>query len=159
MMNKPIQKLLAVMTFVGAASTSAIAAPRTLANGAPAPGNTVAKGGTTYSMKSERRAEASLNQARRALAAAYTEEREAVAAITAEPRVLANGAPACGNTGGKPMVCTAEVADQWFAMRIQRVLQASELIDRARAQVTAAEKVYAQYATDHDDVVAMEVQP
>lgn len=156
-MKKPIQKLLAVAFVMSASAASA--APRTLANGAPAPGNTVAKGDDS-SYKKEQRAERSLNQARRALAAAYAEEREAVAAITAQPRVLANGAPACGNTGGKPMVCTDEVADAWFAMRIQRVLHAGELVEKSRAQVAAAEKVNAQYATVADDTrVAMEVAP
>jgi len=143
-MKNPIRKLLAVATFVGTAATGAIAAPRTLANGAPAPGNTVAKTGS--SMKAERD---SLAEARRLLASAYAEEREAVAAIVARPRVLANGAPACGNANAKPaMTCNAEVADEYLAMRIQRVMRAGELIDRERAHVAAAEKVYANYGVE-----------
>ncbi len=51
--RNPLKKLLAVATFVGAASSSAIAAPRTLANGAPACGNTFGKAPCTAESANE----------------------------------------------------------------------------------------------------------
>lgn len=155
-MKKPIQKLLAVATFVGATATGAIAAPRTLANGAPAPGNTVAKG-ETYSYKQEtpeRLAERKVNDARRALGSAYTEERAAVAAIVERPRVRADGSPACGNTNGKPPPCDDKIADQYVTARIQRLVAAGRAIDRARTQLVAAEKALAKVRGVEPDAIA-----
>jgi hypothetical protein len=147
MMKKPIQKLLAVAIAMGASTASA--APRTLANGAPAPGNTVAKG-ETYSYKREtpkERARTELAAARNALTAAFAEEREAVAMIVARPRTLASGAPACGNVNEKPTYaeCTDAIADQYVSARIERVKRAGDLVASARTRVATAEKVLAVY--------------
>jgi hypothetical protein len=167
MKKNPIQKLLAVVTFVSAASTAAIAAPRTLANGAPAPGNTVAKGGSSYKVdKTERSTQLALNAARRALSAAYTEEREAVALIAARPRMHANGAPACGNVNEKPvMECTDAVADNFVTERIKRVMLAGERVVEARRRLAAAETAYAVFrpapttTLARNDTLAIEVTP
>ncbi|MFN0250402.1 MAG: hypothetical protein ACKV2T_26215 [Kofleriaceae bacterium] len=151
MTKKPIQKLLAVITFVSAASTSAIAAPRTLANGAPAPGNTVAKG-ETYSAKEspKERAQNELAAARAALSSVLMEERAAVRAIVERPRVLASGAPACGNANSKPLptgACDEAAADQYVTMRLQRVIRAGARVATTRTRLAVAEKVYAKYAS------------
>lgn len=158
-MKKPIQKLLAVATFVGATATAAIAAPRTLANGAPAPGNTVAKGESYSRELPERRAERAVNEARRALAAAYNEERAAVEALVESPRVLASGAPACGNTSGKPPPCDEKIANRLVTMRVERLTNAGRAIDAARARLARAEKVLATYKPAAPTSVAMEGTP
>jgi hypothetical protein len=154
-MKNPIKKLFAVVTFVGAASTSAIAAPRTLANGAPAPGNTVAKGGSSADYKSPvERAERSLALAKRELTAALTEEREAINVLAAQPRSLPNGAPACGNTGGKAPKCTAEMADELFKQRMTQITNASASVMKARVRVHEATRTFAtlsKTATPDDD--------
>lgn len=149
-MKIPSTKLLAVVAFASTASTSAIAAPRTLANGAPAPGNTVAKGDSSYSnTRHEKTAREALGRARTMLLVAYTEEREAVAALVARPRVLASGAPACGNAVSKPpsQECNAEMADQYMTWRIERLQRAGAQVESARMVLASAEKRFAKYGT------------
>ncbi|MGE0398322.1 MAG: hypothetical protein AB7T06_16580 [Kofleriaceae bacterium] len=130
----PIKKLLAVVTFVGATSSAAIAAPRTLANGAPAPGNTVAKGYRQEPASLTRKME----RARAALVAAITEEKLAKQQLIASPRTLPNGAPACGNTGGKAPPCTADIANELHEQRIARVREAEKAVKLARARLHEA---------------------
>jgi len=127
-MKRRIHRLLAVITFA-----SAIAAPRTLANGAPAPGNTMAK---SYTDSPITRSAAALRTARSELAVALAAEHDAAVSLQAHPRVLANGAPACGNTGGK-LSCTTERADKEWKERIQRLVQAGVAV-RARTTRVAA---------------------
>ncbi|MFN0250401.1 MAG: hypothetical protein ACKV2T_26210 [Kofleriaceae bacterium] len=136
-MKRRIYKLLAVVTFVGASTTSALAAPRTLANGAPAPGNTVAKGETRFE-----RTESSLRAARGDLADALVAERTAAADLQAQPRTLANGAPACGNTGGKAPACTVERSDQLWKNRVERLVQAGVRVRALQAHVALVKKAY-----------------
>lgn len=131
--KNPIKKLLAVVTFVGAASTGAIAAPRTLANGAPAPGNTVAKG---YTETPREIAASNLDATKKALVMALAEEKVAKTALTAQPRTLPNGSPACGNAIVK--VCTAEMAESMYQGRIQRARTAELAVQRARVRVHEA---------------------
>jgi len=150
--KNPIKKLLAVVTFVGVASTSAIAAPRTLANGAPAPGNTVAKG----KPRVDRSARA-IARARELLASALTEKQDAARALASAPRTLPNGAPACGNTGGKAPECTDEMAAGMYQARIDRTQRAEVAVQRAREQLhevtrkVATAKQNRTYASYGDD--------
>ncbi len=141
-MKRRIYQLLAVVTFVGTAS----AAPRTLANGAPAPGNTVAKGDSYISPA--RRTATALRSARTELAAALVEEKAAAAELAAEPRTLANGSPACGNTGGKSVRCTVERSDREWKARIQRLVQAGVAVRAAQARVATLAKQYAKHRGD-----------
>lgn len=139
-MMKPIGKLLAVAFAMTASSASA--APRTLATGAPACGNTNTKGPSMC-----QRAERDLRTARTELAAAFEEERIAASLVIDQPRVLASGAPACGNTGGKAdMECDDASADRIYDGRVQRLVRAGAAVGRARARVITAEKRWRQYA-------------
>jgi hypothetical protein len=140
-MNKPIGKLLAV-AFAMTAGTASADAPRSLASGAPACGNTNTKGPSMC-----QRAERNLQFARAELVRALDEERIAASLVVDQPRVLASGAPACGNTGGKgEMECTTADADRIYDGRVQRLVRAGAAVMRARAQVVAAEKRWAPYA-------------
>jgi len=150
--KRRIYQLLAVVTFVGAASASA--APRTLANGAPAPGNTVAKG-ESYASPVKRAATA-LRSARTELAAALAEEKTAAAALAAEPRTLANGAPACGNTGGKSTTCTTERSDSEWKARVQRLVQAGVAVRAAQARVATLTKQRAKLAAGDSQLASNE---
>jgi hypothetical protein len=145
----PIKKLLAVVTFIGAASTSVIAAPRTLANGAPAPGNTVAKGYVDKQTVNVRR----MDQAKKALAAALVEQKAAKAALASQPRTLPNGAPACGNTGGKAPECTAEMAQSMYEARIQRARAAETMVQVARKKLHEATREVAMQNLDGGSAV------
>ncbi len=149
--RNPIKKLLAVVAFVGAASTSVIAAPRTLANGAPAPGNTVAKGKDTPRQRAAR----ALADARARLLTALAEERELTRELAAQPRTLPNGAPACGNTLGKVQrECTPAIADKEFDERVERLRFASARVKQARSRVHEATQQLAsapRYGRDLDD--------
>jgi hypothetical protein len=147
-MTRRIYKLLAVVTFVGA-STSAIAAPRTLANGAPAPGNTVAKGETRLES-----AESNLRYARRDLAHALALEAEAAADLKAQPRVLASGAPACGNTGGKAPACTVERADRLWKDRVDRLVRAGVNVRASQARHASVKKEYVKRGGDDPSLLA-----
>lgn len=154
-MNRRIYKLLAVVTFVGASATAASAAPRTLANGAPAPGNTVAKGKPR--IKAHVAASRALDRAQRALVAALAEEKEAKHQLASQPRTLPNGAPACGNTGGKAPACTAERAEKLHEFRVDRARYAAAEVLRARQRVHEATRKLAiakhdgGYADRYDD--------
>lgn len=140
-MKRGIQKLLAVVTFASAAST-AVAAPRTLDNGAPAPGNTVAKG-ETYSRTDS--ALAAVQTARAKLSTAIAEEKSAAMAMKDEPRVLENGAPACGNMFSKvERECTTERSDAEWKERVQRLVQAGIAVRAAQTKLAAAERRYAK---------------
>lgn len=139
-MKKPIQKLLAV-AFVMSAQVASADVPRTLASGAPACGNTGGKGPSMCQT-----AETELQDAKLELANALAVETGALAALVDSPRTLANGAPACGNTGGKKMKpCTVEVADRTYDQRIQRLVRASVQIGKARARIVEAEKQWRTY--------------
>jgi hypothetical protein len=148
--RNPIKKLLAVVTFVGAASTSVAAAPRTLANGAPAPGNTVAKG---YTKRTS--AERQLENARAQLVVALAEEKDAKYWLTSQPRTLPDGSPACGNTGGKAPECTVGMAEGMYQARIQRAHTAEVAVERAQLRLHEATRKVAQrnreVRSDDDD--------
>jgi hypothetical protein len=141
-MKQRILKLLAVVTFVGAATSPAVAAPRTLANGAPAPGNTVAKL-VDYSEETLPRIMTLLRSAQKELTAALREEQVAATALQSEPRVLANGSPACGNAESNAAACTVERSDALWKARLQRLLQAGVAV---RANQTRMARLREQYA-------------
>lgn len=67
-------------------------------------------------------------------------ERYAVEAFVTTPRRLPNGAPACGNVGGKPMPfpCTAAYADELAAIRHAEMLATVALAHAARVREAAA---------------------
>jgi hypothetical protein len=117
MMKKPIHKLLAVALAMSA--STAIAAPRTLANGAPAPGNTVAKGDIRWIHA--HKAETEVAFARKELAAAIAEEKAAAAA---------------GQCGDQ---CTTE---RTRTERVERLVQASAAVRSLQARVARLQKDY-----------------
>lgn len=143
--KNPLEKLLAVVTLVGATSAGAIAAPRTLANGAPAPGNTVAKG-----ERAPDRAARVLRNARAELVAAITAAKRARHQLASQPRTLPNGAPACGNVGTKAP-CTVERAKRLYEIRITRAREAEEAVARAREKVHEATRRFALAKQRMDD--------
>jgi hypothetical protein len=146
MMTKPIGKLLAVAFTLSA--TTALATPRTLANGAPAPGNTVAK---SKPAMIDRRDERALETARVRLADAIREQVAAVHALAIQPRTLPDGSPACGNTVGKSM-CTAQTAEDYYQQRLARAHQAQIALEQARARLHEITRKVAmeQRATEDD---------
>jgi len=134
-------KLLAVMMWLGSTQASADA-PRTLANGAPACGNTMGK-----SSKPRGPCRVSvLDQAIIDLADAQADLVEAKAFEVARineyittPRRLANGAPACGNVMSKDAPdCNAELADLQDARRVFYMKMAIEELATARLRVHEA---------------------
>ncbi len=147
-MKKPMQKLLAVA--IAMTASTATAAPRTLPNGAPAPGNTVAKGERYGSAITDTKR--ALRSAKKELVAAIDAEKVAAADLTAQPRTLANGAPACGNTSSKAATCTVEQADAEWNERVQRLVQAGVTVRAAQARVTSLTTRLAKLADDSDDV-------
>ena len=148
-------KLLAAMIWFGSAQASA-ETPRTLRSGAPACGNVMkGKGGSSSSRSSctdsERawyRAEREVDEAKRLFAVYKDHEVEAVRVVLTTPRVLANGAPACGNMLSKdsPSTCTQEIADQQDEQRRESMKQAFAATRKARARVHEAEQKLAAVA-------------
>ena len=144
-MKQRIGKLLAVVTFVGAATSAAVAAPRTLANGAPAPGNTVAKVDDSPVEETRlSRVTTALRSAHQDLVAAFREEKAAAAALHSEPRVHANGTPACGTSDDKAQPCTVERSDALWKARLQRLVQAGVAVRAAQARIEPLRKRYAK---------------
>jgi hypothetical protein len=95
-----------------------------------------------------------LQTARTELAAAIAAEKEAATAMSVEPRVLANGAPACGNTGGKKMSpCTTERSDAEWKARVQRLVQAGVAVRASQARVAALTEIPTA------DVVGINAEP
>ena len=64
-------------------------------------------------------------------------ERDAMTRFLVTPRRLANGAPACGNVGGKPMPvpCTPAYADELAAIRHAEMLASVARAHAARARL------------------------
>ncbi len=118
-MTKTKLQLLTIFTLAtGGGATAFAQAPRTLAGGRPACGNTMTKGGSRKNLACER-AEAEVaikttaGKLTRGAVTALLAIADADAAAVA-PRRLANGRPACGNTNAKSS-CTmvdAPVAPQ-----------------------------------------------
>ena len=115
-------KLLAVVMWLGSTQAQADT-PRLLDNGGPAAGNTVGK----IPERPRGSAEGRLAEAQGILERAAREKAEAVQAFVSTPRVLASGAPACGNTMQKKEPdCTQELADKQQAVRFERLQRAVE---------------------------------
>lgn len=147
-MKRRIHKLFAVATFVSAASASAIAAP-------PAPATRAPESSTVSSDEARtKRLEHDLRVARQQLAVALAEESAAAAAMKAEPRVLANGAPACGNTLAKVQKeCTVERSDQVWKQRVQRLVQAGVAVRAKQARAAKLATALARRGGDPTTIV------
>lgn len=128
--SRPVTKLLAILSLVGAATTGATAAP---ADHAPPP-----IGSAEDSAFAHAHALAAATDAREGLHVALAQRDEAQHALAVTPRTLPSGAPACGNTGGKAPACTAEMAEDMYQMRVERLVATEAWVERARLAVHEA---------------------